>query len=136
MSIFDGYTDKLKYMNSNRNKEENKMNTNNRFTLEIEAFAEKYGLEAPRVDKNTIDLVIGNVEYTVIGTLTICIVTAKNGFQFTGESACVDPKNYRKELGEELALKRAIEKLYVVEGYMLKELQYQNSLLDLKESRK
>ena len=131
MSVFDGYFDKLKYMNLNKNNnmniEEDKMN---RFTLDMEAFAEKYGLDAPRVDKDKNEKVISSVHYKVFETLTICIVTTKNGFQFTGESACVDPKNYRKDLGEEMALKRAIEKIYMVEGYMLKELQYQAAKLN------
>lgn len=54
-------------------------------------------------------------------TLTVCCLTLKNGFTVTGESACVDPLNFNKELGESIAKKNAIEKIWLVAGYALKE---------------
>lgn len=54
-------------------------------------------------------------------TLTVCCLTLKNGFTVTGESACVDPANYNQELGESIAKKNAIEKIWLVAGYALKE---------------
>ena len=60
------------------------------------------------------------VTYTnLAGTLTHCMVTLPCGFQVTGESACVDPANYNKELGEEIALKKVITQLWPLEGYLL-----------------
>lgn len=60
------------------------------------------------------------VTYTnLAGTLTHCMVTLPCGFQVTGESACVDPANYDKELGEEIALKKVIAQLWPLEGYLL-----------------
>lgn len=58
-------------------------------------------------------------------TTTICKAVLKNGFSVgTGESACVDPNNFNKELGEKYAKERAIEdaknKLWELEGYLLK----------------
>jgi len=65
---------------------------------------------------------IVGVEYRrLTGTMTHCTITVKNGFTFTGESACADPKNYDKELGEKYALENAKEKMWVPYGFMLKQ---------------
>lgn len=53
------------------------------------------------------------------GTLTHCIITMPHGFTVTGESACVDPSFYNKELGEKYALEKAVVKLWELEGYLL-----------------
>ena len=53
------------------------------------------------------------------GTLTHCVITLPCGYTVTGESACVDPANYHKELGEKYALEQAVEKLWPLEGYLL-----------------
>ena len=53
------------------------------------------------------------------GTLTHCVITLPCGYTVTGESACVDPTNYDKELGEKYALEQAVEKLWPLEGYLL-----------------
>lgn len=53
------------------------------------------------------------------GTLTHCVITLPCGYTVTGESACVDPANYDKELGEKYALEQAVEKLWPLEGYLL-----------------
>lgn len=54
-----------------------------------------------------------------IGTLTHCVITLPCGYTVTGESACVDPANYNKELGEKYALENAVDKLWALEGYLL-----------------
>jgi len=65
---------------------------------------------------------ITGVEYRrLTGTMTHCTITVKNGFTFTGESACVDPANYDKELGEKYALEVAKEKMWVPYGFLLKQ---------------
>jgi hypothetical protein len=51
--------------------------------------------------------------------LTICVLTLRNGFNVTGESACVSPENFNKALGEEIAFKKAREKIWALEGYLL-----------------
>ncbi len=53
------------------------------------------------------------------GTLTHCVITLPCSYTVTGESACVDPANYDKELGEKYALEQAVEKLWPLEGYLL-----------------
>lgn len=65
---------------------------------------------------------ITSIEYRrLTGTMTHCTVTVINGFTFTGESACADPSNYDKELGEKIALENAKSKMWVPYGFLLKE---------------
>ena len=60
------------------------------------------------------------VDYNVLGgKLTHCMITLPSGFIVTGESSCVDPAEYNKALGEKYAKDRAVQMLYMFEGYML-----------------
>ena len=59
-------------------------------------------------------------EFNVLGgKLTHCMVTLPCGFIITGESSCVSPAEYDKELGEALSQKKAIAKLWELEAYLL-----------------
>lgn len=53
----------------------------------------------------------------VPGTLTICILTMKNGLHIVGKSACLNPKDFNAELGKQIARKDAFEQLWQLEGY-------------------
>lgn len=53
-------------------------------------------------------------------TTTVCALTLKNGFTLIGESSCVDPSNFDKELGEKYARETAVHKIWPLEGYLLK----------------
>ena len=52
-------------------------------------------------------------------TTTICHITLKNGFSVQGISACVDPANYRQNVGEFFARKQAIDKIWPFAGFLL-----------------
>ena len=54
-------------------------------------------------------------------TLTVCCLHLKNGYTVTGESACVNPANFNKEKGEKYAKEQAVNKIWMLEGYLLKE---------------
>ncbi|MBE9673197.1 Gp49 family protein [Escherichia coli] len=54
-------------------------------------------------------------------SLTICVLVLCNGFIVTGESACASPKNFDAEIGRKVARKNAIEKIWPLEGYLLKQ---------------
>lgn len=56
-----------------------------------------------------------------VGTLTICTIELDNGFTVTGESACIDPVNYRQDIGEKIAYDGAFEKLWPLFGFLLAE---------------
>ena len=81
------------------------------------------GLNAPRLTPSLIDEAITKVEYHVFceTQLTVCCMTLKNGFTVTGESACASPENFNQEIGESIAFKMAREKIWVLEGYLLKQ---------------
>lgn len=68
------------------------------------------------------DVVYTNVPGT---TTTVCSLVIDNGFVVTGTSACVDKRNFNKEIGEEIAYDDAFDKLWTLEGYLLKEKLYQ-----------
>ena len=53
--------------------------------------------------------------------LTICILELKNGFTVTGESACASPENFDAELGRKIARANAVNKIWPLMGYALKE---------------
>lgn len=54
-------------------------------------------------------------------TVTLCSIMLDNGFSVRGESACVDPANYKRELGEKIAYDQAISKLWPLFGFLLAE---------------
>lgn len=79
--------------------------------------------EAPKVTEaliasKIIDVAFTNLENTLI---TVCVITLENGFTVTGESACVSEENFDKDIGENIAYNNAKEKVWVLEGYLLKE---------------
>lgn len=54
-------------------------------------------------------------------TLTVAAILLVNGTIVTGESACVSPENFDLKLGQEIAYKNAYDKIWALEGYLLKE---------------
>lgn len=81
------------------------------------------GLNAPRLTPQLIDSVIVDINYYIFPKtqLTVCCLTLKNGFTVTGESACASPENFNKEIGEERAFVNARNKIWALEGYLLKQ---------------
>lgn len=55
------------------------------------------------------------------GLLTFCVLLMRNGFTVTGESACADPANYDKAIGQRIARQNAMEKIWSLLGYQLKD---------------
>lgn len=52
--------------------------------------------------------------------LTFCVLTLKNGFTVTGESACASPENFDAEIGRKVARANAINKVWPLMGYELR----------------
>ena len=87
------------------------------------------GLNAPRLTPAHIDSTIKDISYhRLTDVLTVCVLTLMNGFTVTGESACVSPENFDEEMGKKVAFENAREKIWMLEGYLLKEKLYQKSL--------
>lgn len=53
--------------------------------------------------------------------LTFCVLVLKNGFTVTGESACASPENFDAEIGRKIARQNAFNKIWMLEGYLLKQ---------------
>jgi hypothetical protein len=61
-------------------------------------------------------------------TTTICQITLENGWTLIGTSGCVDPKQYNQALGEKYAYEKAFEKLWDLEGYLLRQRRFEAGL--------
>ncbi|HWI68907.1 MAG TPA: Gp49 family protein [Nitrospiraceae bacterium] len=81
----------------------------------------------PKVTKEGIEAKVEKVSYMVLpdSTVTICNLLLKNGFSVRGESACVDPRNFNMEIGQQLAYRDAFSKMWQLEGYLLAENRFQ-----------
>lgn len=53
--------------------------------------------------------------------LTFCVLTLRNGYTVTGESACVSPENFDAEIGRKIARQNAVAKVWPLLGYALRE---------------
>lgn len=53
--------------------------------------------------------------------LTFCVLVLKNGFTVTGESACASHENFDAEIGRKIARQNAVNKIWLLEGYLLKQ---------------
>lgn len=109
---------------------------------EIEKEIQAKGLTAPRVTPQMIEAATV-AEYTFtawnaiseycprmdeLKLLTICVLVLKNGFTVTGESACASPENFDAALGNKIARQKAKDKVWMLEGYALKERLRKESL--------
>jgi hypothetical protein len=103
----------------------------------IEQEIQAKGLNAPRLTPGLIDAAIAEEIYIVpahavemrggqvasnspLRTLTICVLILRNGFTVTGESACASPENFNAELGQKIAREKARDKIWALEGYLMK----------------
>ena len=100
----------------------------------IEAEIQSKGLTAARVTPQMIDdAIVAEYTFTAwnalgegvprmesLKLLTICVLVLKNGFTVTGESACASPENFDAELGAKIAKGHAKDKIWALEGYLLK----------------
>lgn len=53
--------------------------------------------------------------------LTFCVLVLKNGFTVTGESACASPENFNAEIGRKIARDKAIDKVWPLLGFRLRD---------------
>ena len=55
-----------------------------------------------------------------LSLLTFCVLTLRNGFTVTGESACASPENFDADIGRKIARENAKQKIWPLMGYELK----------------
>jgi len=103
----------------------------------IEAEIQAKGKTAPRITPEDVQ---NNIRYTTFFTaaqgaleadgdrgdealelLTICVLVLANGFTVTGESACASPENFDEDIGQKIAYANAVNKIWPLMGYELKE---------------
>jgi hypothetical protein len=117
---------------------------------QIEQEIQAKGLTAPRITTTSIEAIIVGEHYFTAGDgvfgrevaacgtpvtneqalnlLTFCVLVLKNGFTVTGESACASPENFDYEVGRKIARANAINKVWPLEGYLLKQMLHQGSI--------
>jgi Phage protein (N4 Gp49/phage Sf6 gene 66) family len=90
---------------------------------EIEQEVQAKGLNAPRISPDDLDAKIAGEMYHVFPgtTLTVCCLVLENGYTVTGESAAVSPENFDAEIGRKIARAEARDKIWQLEGYLLRE---------------
>jgi hypothetical protein len=90
---------------------------------EIEVEIKAKGLNAPRLNPEMIDAAIADEHYYVFPgtTMTVCALRLRNGYLVTGESAAASPENFNEDLGRKIARDNARNKIWALEGYLLRE---------------
>jgi hypothetical protein len=91
--------------------------------VEIEQEIQYKNLNAPRLTPTLIDSKIVGEDYYVFPktTVTVCCLKLENGFTVVGESACASPENFDQEIGKKIARENAREKIWLLEGYLLRQ---------------
>lgn len=95
------------------------------------------GLTAPRVTPADIETNIASEHFFTAGEaitaldrgfapeptllLTLYVIVMKNGFTVTGTSACASPENYDAEVGRKIARANAVQQMWPLMGYELKQ---------------
>lgn len=62
-----------------------------------------------------------DVDLVPLRLLTFCVLVLRNGFTVTGESACVAPENFDAEIGRRVARQNAVNKVWPLLGYALRD---------------
>lgn len=112
---------------------------------QLESMIQEKGLTAPKVTPEDVKNNIASVHYftaaeavyasdchqgtdTPLHLLTFCVLVLKNGFTVTGESACASPDNFDAEIGKKIAYDNALNKVWPLMGYTLKESLHKNAM--------
>lgn len=78
---------------------------------------------APTVTQSDVDDEILAEQFHVFPgtTMTVCALTLRNGYVVTGESAAASPANFNVELGQQIARRKAVEKIWPLLGFRLRD---------------
>jgi hypothetical protein len=90
---------------------------------EVEKMIQDKGKTAPRLTPEQIDATIKREMYHTFPstTLTVCVLVLQNNYTVTGESAAVSFDNYDEEIGKRIARENARQKIWALEGYLLRQ---------------
>jgi hypothetical protein len=100
---------------------------------DIEAEIVAKGKTAPRLTPSLIDAAIDREHYwnPPGTTLTVCVLVLQNGFCVSGESAAASPENFDEEIGAKIARDNARNKIWSLEGYLLRQKLYEADNADV-----
>lgn len=98
---------------------------------QLEQEIQAKGLTAPRITPDHIDACIVKEQYHVFEgtTVTVCLLHLPNGFTVDGISACASQENFNAEIGRKIARANAREKIWALEGYLLKQQLHESHLI-------
>lgn len=68
------------------------------------------------------------------GRTTVCQLTLENGYSINGHSACVDPREFDRDLGRKYAFEDAMRQIWPLEGYLLAQQLHEAKALELEVS--
>jgi hypothetical protein len=85
---------------------------------------------APRILPEQIEATIVGETYTVLpsGRVTVCELALVNGFTVRGESSVVSIENFDAEIGRAFSRKKAVDQIWPLEAYLLKQRLYEDGL--------
>ena len=97
---------------------------------EIEYEIQNKELNAPRLNPAHIDSQIKDIRYHRVEgtTTTICSLILMNGFVVNGESASASLANFDEDLGNKIAFNNARDKIWMLEGYLLKQKLHESEI--------
>lgn len=111
----------------------------------IEQAIQAAGKTAPRIKPSDVELAIASENYftaeqgvfganrarsgiPALSLLTICVLVLRNGYTVTGESACASAENFDAGIGRRIAREKAVEKIWPLLGYQLRDELYRQAL--------
>ena len=89
-----------------------------------------YSPEGARCDAKSVYHVDDPAAMLPLRLLTFCVLTLRNGFTVTGESACASPENFDAEIGRKIARENAVAKVWPLMGYALRQHLHNMEMVD------
>ena len=110
---------------------------------DIEKEIQAKGKTAPRITPADIEeAIVEEVYFTAadgarvayhinaLQLLTFCVLVLRNGFTVTGESYCISPESFDAEIGRKIARENAVNKVWMLEGYLLRDALHKRAEFD------
>jgi hypothetical protein len=89
---------------------------------DVEQMAQELGCNSNRITKELIESRITEVDYQTVviagQKLMLCGIKMDNGFVVVGKPAtCIDPDNWRDEIGQKISYDNAFDEIWRLEAY-------------------
>ena len=90
----------------------------------IESMINEHGCTGKRVSKDLIESHIVEVDFETVcitgQKMMFCGIRMDNGFVVVGKPAtCIDPKNWREEIGQKVSYDNSFDELWKLEAYRM-----------------